>query len=133
MSVRRMKEEELKVAGAKLVLWIDGQATQAWIDSGSQISIFTIGELKCTLGACNVRLQQLDPRHDQFRDYGSNPLKFLGKMVVTLQSNGWTTKASINVIGSCRPPIIGRDLMPELGLVLARISSERSLRVNYVR
>ena len=48
MSVRRKKEEELKAAGAKLDLRINGQATQAWIDSGSPISIFTIGELKRT-------------------------------------------------------------------------------------
>ena len=101
MSVRWKKEEELKVAGAELALRINGQATQAWIDRGSPISIFTIGELRRTLGVCNVRLQQLDPMDDQFRDYGNNPLKFLGKILVTLQSNGSTTTASINVIGGC--------------------------------
>ena len=42
-----------------------------------------------------MRLQQLDPKDDQFRDYGNNPLKFLGKMVGTSQSNGWTTIATI--------------------------------------
>ena len=57
MSVRWKKEEELKVAGAELALRINGQATQAWIDRGSPISIFTIGELRRTLGVCNVRLQ----------------------------------------------------------------------------
>ena len=51
MSIRRKKEEELRVAGAKLALKINGKATQIWIDSGSPISIFTIGELKRTLGA----------------------------------------------------------------------------------
>ena len=98
MSVRRKQKEELKVAGAKLALRINGRATQAWIDSGSPISIFTIGELKRTLGACNVRLEQLDPKDDQFWDNGNNLLKFLGKMVVTLLSNGWTTTATIKVI-----------------------------------
>ena len=127
MSVRRKKDEELKVAGAKLALRINGQATQAWIDSGSPISIFTIGESRRTLGACNVRLQQLDPKDDQFRDYGNNPLKFLRKMLVTLQSNGWTTTASINVIEGCKPSIIGRDLMPELGLMLVQAPSEQGV------
>ena len=84
MSIRRKEEEELRVAGAKLALKINGRTTQAWIDSGSPISIFTIGELKRTLGACNVQLMQLDPKDDQFRDYGNNPFRFLGKMQVTL-------------------------------------------------
>ena len=117
----------MKIAGAKLALRINGRKTQAWIDSGSPISIFTIGELKRTLGLCNVRLQQLDPKDDQFRDYGSNPLKFLGKMIVTLQSNGWTTNATIKVIGGCRPSIIGRDLMPELGLMLVQAPVEQGV------
>ena len=50
MSIRRKEETELRVAGAKLALRINSKATQAWIDSGSPISIFTIGELKRTLG-----------------------------------------------------------------------------------
>ena len=120
MSIRRKEEEELRVAGAKLALKINGKATQAWIDSGSPISIFTIGELKRTLGTANVHLKPLDPKDDQFRDYGNNPLKFLGKMQVTLHSNGWTSSADINVIGGCRPSIIGRDLMPALGLMLVQ-------------
>ena len=79
--------------------------------------------MKRTLGACNVQLKPLDPKDDQFRDYGKNPLRFLGKMQVTLYSNGWTTSAAINVIGGCRPSIIGRDLMPALGLMLVQAPS----------
>ena len=120
MSIRRKEETELRVAGAKLALKINGKATQAWIDSGSPISIFTIGELKRTLGTANVQLKPLNPKDDQFRDYGNNPLKFLGKMQVTLHSNGWTSSADINVIGGCRPSVIGRDLMPALGLMLVQ-------------
>ena len=123
MSIRRKEETELRVAGAKLALRINGKATQAWIDSGSPIFIFTIGELKRTLGTVNVQLKPLDPKDDQFRDYGNNPLKFLGKMQVTLDSNGWTCSADINVIGGCRPSIIGRDLMPSLGLMLVQAPS----------
>ena len=110
---------------------INGKATQAWIDSGSPISIFTIGELKRTLGACNVHLKPLDPKDDQFRDYGNNPLKILGKMQVTLHSNGWTSSADINVIGGCRPSIIGRDLMPALGLMLVQaLPAKRVLSIH---
>ena len=127
MSIRQKEEEELRVAGAKLALKINGKATQAWIDSGSPISIFTIGELKRTLGACNAHLKPLDPKDDQFRDYGNNPLKFLVKMQVTLQPNGWTTAAAINVIGGCRPSIIGRELMPELVLMLVQAQSAKGV------
>ena len=41
-------------------------------------------------------------------------------MQVTLHSNGWTSSADINVIGGCRPSIIGSDLMPALGLILVQ-------------
>ena len=123
MSIRRKEEDELRVAGAKLALKINGKATQAWIDSCSPISIFTIGELKRTLGACIVQLKPLDPKDDQFRDYGNNSLRFLGKMQVTLYSNRWTTSAAINVIGGCRPSINGRDLMPALGLMSVQAPS----------
>ena len=60
-------------------------------------------------------------------DYGNHPLKFLGKMVVTLQSNGWLTNATINVIGGCRPSITGRDFMPELGLMLVEAPAEQGM------
>ena len=67
-----------------------------------------------------MQLRQLHPKDDQSRDSGNNPLKLMGKMVVTLQSNGWTTCATINVIGGCRLSIIGLDLMQELGLMLVQ-------------
>ena len=127
MSIRRKEEQELRVAWAKLALKINEKATQAWIDSGSPISNLNIEELKRTLGACNVHLKPLDPKDDQFRDYGNNPLRFLGKMQVTLHSNGWTTSAAINVIGGCRPSIIGRDLMPALGLMLVQAPSVKGV------
>ena len=37
-----------------------------------------------------------------------------------LASNGWSTSAVIKVIGAARPSIIGRDLMPNLGLQLVQ-------------
>ena len=46
----------------------------------------------------------------------------IGTMAVTLESNGWKINARIKVIGGNRPSIIGRDLMPQLGLQLVQQS-----------
>ena len=54
------------------------------MDSVSPISVFTIGELKKTLGKAEVQLLSLGPKDDHFRDNGNNPLKFIGKMKVML-------------------------------------------------
>ncbi|XP_063727304.1 amiloride-sensitive sodium channel subunit alpha-like [Symsagittifera roscoffensis] len=43
-------------------------------------------------------------------------------MAVTIQTNGWMIHAWIKVIGGNRPSIIGRDLMPQLGLQLVQQS-----------
>ena len=51
----------------------------------------------------------------------------MDKMVVTLQSDIWTTQAVINMIGGCRISIIGRDLMPELGLILVQAPAEQGV------
>ena len=115
----------MKVAGAKLATKIAGHSTQDWIDSGSPIFIFIIGEIKRTLGKKNMLLQLLDSKDDQIRDYGNIPLKLMGKFVATLQPNGWATQAAINVIGGCRPSIIGRKLMPALGLMLVQTPAEQ--------
>ena len=45
MAVRHKKFTALKIAGAQLPIRINGKASWVWIDSGSPISIFTIGEL----------------------------------------------------------------------------------------
>ena len=101
---------------------INGNSTRVWIDSGSPISIFTIGELKRTLGASGIKLDTLSKEDNSFRDYGNNPLQMVGTMAVTLESNGWKINARIKVIGGNRPSIIGRDLMPQLGLQLVQQS-----------
>ena len=99
MSIKRKNEEELKVASTKLVLKTNGHSTQTWIDSGSPMSIFTIGELKRTFGKQNVQLHPIDPKNDQFRDYRNNTRTLMGNLVAILLSNGWTIQAAINVIG----------------------------------
>ena len=116
MAVRAKNQTELRVAEAKLPITINGRKTSVWIDSGSPISIFTNHELRRTLGAAGIRLLEVDPQDQEFRDYGNNPINLLGTMKVELASNGWSTSAVIKVIGGARPSIIGRDLMFHLGL-----------------
>ena len=107
MSIRSKNRTELEVAGAKLPIAINGKTTSVWIDSRSPISIFTIGELRKTLGTKGVHLKELAPEDQDFRDYGNNPLSLLGTKQVQLTSNGWKTIATIKVIGGHRPSIIG--------------------------
>ena len=101
---------------------MNGKSTRVWIDSGSPISIFTIGELGRTLGVSGIKLDTLSKEDNSFRDYGNNPLQMIGVMAVTLESNGWKINARIKVIGGNRPSIIGRDPMPQLGLQLVQQS-----------
>ena len=67
-------------------------------------------------------MDNLTEEDNAFRDYGNNPLQMIGTMAVTIQSNGWKIHARIKVIGGNRPSIIGRDLMPQLGLQLVQQS-----------
>ena len=113
MAIKRRGVTELKVAGAQLPIKVNGKPK-------SPISIFTIGELRKTLGTSGVKLDNLTEEDNAFRDYGNNPLQMIGTMAVTIQSNGWKIQARIKVIGGNRPSIIGRGLMPQLGLQLVQ-------------
>ena len=99
---------------------INGHKTSVWIASVSPVSFFTINELRKTLGAAGIKLQEVTPKDHEFRDYGNNPINLLGTMKVELASNGWSTPAVIKVIGGACPSIIGSDLMPHLGLQLVQ-------------
>ena len=127
MAIKSRKETEVKVAGARLPIKINGRQTNVWIDSGSPISILTVGELKRTLGTAGVNLNELIPEDDELKDYGNNPLRLLGTMNGLLETNGWATEARIKVIGGNRPSIIGRDLMPNLGLQLVQRTPEQKV------
>ena len=127
MAIKHKRVTELKVAGAQLPIKVNGKPTRVWIDSGSPISIFTIGELRKTLGTSGVKLDNLTEEDNAFRDYRNNPLQMIGTMVVTIQSNGWKIHARIKVIGGNRPSIIGRDLMPQLGLHLVQQSPGKQI------
>ena len=127
MAIKSRKETELKVAGARLPIKINGRQTNVWIDSGSPISIFTVGELKRTLGTAGVNVKEPAPEDDELKDCGNNPLQLLGTMDVSLETNGWVTEARIKVIGGNRPSIIGRDLMPNLGLQIVQRTPEQKV------
>ena len=120
MAIKHKRFTELKVAGAQLPIRKIGKSTRVWIDSGSPISIFTIGELKRNLGASRTKLDALSNEDNVFRDFGNNPLQMTGKMAVTLESDGWKINARIKIIGGNRPSIFGRDLMPQLVLQLVQ-------------
>ena len=45
MAVKHKRFTELKVAGTLLPIRLNGKSTRVWIDSGSLISIFTIGSV----------------------------------------------------------------------------------------
>ena len=118
MAIRRKKETVFKVAGPKLKIYINGHPMNIWIDSGSPISIFTLEDLRRTVGRAGINLKRDDTDDDEFRDYSNNRIKMLGRMELELASNGWKTKAEVRVIGGTRPSIVGRDLMGKLGLQL---------------
>ena len=124
MAIKSRRETELKVAGARLPIKVNGKQT---IDTGSPISIITIGDLKRTLGTARVNVKAPAPEDDEFRDYGNNPLRLLGTMDVSLETNGWATSANIRVIGGSRTSIIGRDLMPNLGLQIVQKAPEENV------
>ena len=127
MAIKSRRETELKVAGARLPIKLNGKQTNVWIDNGSPISIFTIGEFKRTLGTAGFNVKAPAPEDDEFRDYGNNPLRLLGTMDVSLETNRWVTSANIRVIGGSRPSIIGRDLMPSMGLQIVQKAPEENV------
>ena len=112
MSIHRKRNEtELKLPGARVQVEISGKKMWLWIDSGSPVTIFSINELKETLGKANIQLQ---PSKDEFLDYNNNRINILGKVTVMMSLNGWAAPAQLY------PGILGRDLMGTLGLELVQ-------------
>ena len=107
MSIKPGNMTKFRVEGAKLPIAINGKKTSVWIDSGSPISIFTIGELMRTLGTNGIYLNELAPEDQDCRHNGNNPLSLLRTMTVQLTSNGWKTIATIKVIRGNRPSKYG--------------------------
>ena len=85
MAIQAGKQTKLKVAGAKLPVKINGELTSVCIDSGTPISISSIGKLEQTMGTAVVNLSDHKPEDNEFKDYGNNPLHLLRTMTVLLE------------------------------------------------
>ena len=113
MSIKRKKNEtELKIPGARVQEEVSGKKMLLWIDSGSPVTIFSINDLKTTLGKANIQLQ---PSKEEFLDYNNNRINILGKVTVMMSLNGWAAPAQVSVISGNHQSILGRDLMGTLG------------------
>ena len=109
MPIKKKKNvTELKIPGARVQVEVSGK--KMWIDSGSPVTIFSMTDLKATLGKTNIQLQ---PSQDEFLDYNNNRIHILGKVAVT-------APAQVSVISGNHQPILGRDLMGTLGLELVQ-------------
>ena len=75
MSIKKKRNvTELKIPGARVQLEVSGKKMWLWIDSGSPVTIFSMRDLKTTLGKVNI---QLKPSKDEFLDYNSNRINIL--------------------------------------------------------
>ena len=118
MSIKRKKNEtELKIPGARVQVEVSGKKMWLWIGSGSPVTIFSINDLKTTLGKANIQLQ---PSKEEFLDYNNNRINILGKVTVMMSLNGWAAPAQLSVISGNYQSILGRDLMGTLGLELVQ-------------
>ena len=116
MSIKRKKNvTELKIPGARVQVAVSGKKMWLWIDSGSPVTIFSMTDLKRTLGKANIQLQ---PSKDEFLDYNNNRIHILGKVAVTMSLNGWAASAQVSVRSGNHQSILGRNLMYTLGLEL---------------
>ena len=62
MPIRSKKITEVKMAGEKLPIKINGCKAIVWMDNGPPISKFLIWELQKTLGATGIQLQEVTPK-----------------------------------------------------------------------
>ena len=116
MSIHRKRNEtELKLPGARVQVEVSGKKMWLWIDNGSPVTIFSINDLKETLGKANI---QLKPSKDEFLDYNNNRINIPGKVTVMMSLNGWAAPAQVSVLSGNHQSILGRDLMGTLGLDL---------------
>ena len=84
MSIKKKNVMELKIPGAR------NQVE----DSGSPVTIFSMTDMKATLGKTNTQLQ---PPQDEILDYNNNRIHILGKLAMTMALNGWAGPAQVLV------------------------------------
>ena len=116
-SIKKKNVTELKIPGARVQVEVLGRKMWLWVDSGSPVTIFSITDLKATLGKTNIQLQ---PSQDEFLDYNNNRIHILGNVAVTMALNGWAAPAQVSVISGNHQSILRRDLIGTLGLELVQ-------------
>ena len=117
MSIKEKNAMEKKIPGARVQVEVSGKKMWLWVDSASRVTIFSMMDLKATLGKTNIQLQ---PSQEEFLDYNNNRIHILGKVAVTMALNGWAAPAQVSVISGNHQSILGRDLMGTLGLELVQ-------------
>ena len=106
MSIKKKNVTELKITGARVQVEVTGKKTWLWVDSGSPVTIFSMMDLKTTLGKTNI---QLHSSQDEFLDYNNHRTHIFGKVAVTTALNGWAAPAQVSVISGNHQSILGRD------------------------
>ena len=76
---------ELKISGAKVQVEVSGKKMWLWVDSGSPVTIFSMTELKATLGKTNFHLQS---PQEELLDYNNNRIDILRNVAETIALNG---------------------------------------------
>ena len=117
MSIKKKNVTELKIPVARVQVEVPGKKMWLWMDSGSPVTIFSIRDLKATLGKTNIQLQQ---SQDEFLDYNNNRIHILGKVAVMMALNGWAAPTQAPVISGNHESILGSDLMGTLGLEIVQ-------------
>ena len=75
MSIKKKNVMEVKIPGARVQVEVSGKKMWLWVDSGSPVTIFSMKDLKATLGKTNFRLQ---PSQEEYLDYNNNRMHILG-------------------------------------------------------
>ena len=75
MSIKKKNVMEVKIPGARVEVEMSGRKMWLWVDSGSPVTIFSMKDLKATLGKSNFRLQ---PSQEEYLDYNNNRMHILG-------------------------------------------------------
>ena len=114
ISIKKKNVIELKIPRARVQVEVSGKKVWLWVDSGSPVTIFSMTDLKATLGKTDILLQE------EFLDYNNNRIHIIGKVAVTMALNGWAAPAQVSVISVNHQSILERDLVATLGLELVQ-------------
>ena len=114
MSIKKINVMELKIPGARVQVEVSGKKMWLWVDRVSPVTIFSMTDLKDTLGKTNIQLQ---PSQEEFLDYKNNRIHMLGKVALTMALNGWAAPAQVSVISGNHHSILERsDGYPRFGV-----------------